>query len=407
MKFRMNVLKKFGVTCLLLTVLLYTATPVFGQLSDKSEVSLLTIGKGKDLYAAFGHSAIYISDPDFNRNDVYNYGTFSFGPDFYLKFTKGEMDYMLTVSRYRDEIYAWKSENRRVVKQVLNLSLDQKNRLLKFLMKNSLPENRVYRYDYFYDNCSNRIDSALKMVLGKELMFSAEKVVEEHKMQGATVRDLTHACLLNNPWGELGIETCLGIAMDKELTPEQFKFIPDYLMWNVDAAKIKMNGAVVPLLKEQTVLYEPTNITVKKTLEEYVTPLITFALLAILAIVVSVPLFRNSIVTRVVDFVIFFSCGLVGLLLVYLWFFTTHRSQINFNLIWANPFSIVVAFLILSKKRRAILENYFLIYGVILLLTLVFWVILPQHLNNAYIFLCFAVSLRSLVSFWVLKKTKH
>ena len=141
--------------------------PVSAQLSPESEVSILTIGQGDELYSSFGHSALLISDPQLHVQNVYNYGTFSFDNDFYAKFTKGQLDYMLSVSPLQIEYYSWTAaENRDVVQQVLDLNLDEKNKLYNFLEKNALPENRVYRYNYFYDNCSNRLDSALKIILG-------------------------------------------------------------------------------------------------------------------------------------------------------------------------------------------------------------------------------------------------
>lgn len=391
---------------LLLLVLILITKPTFSQLSEKSEISLLTIGQGKDLYSAFGHSALYISDSSLNIHYVYNYGTFSFGPDFYMKFTKGEMDYMLSVSTFEDEYDSWTSEDRSVVKQVLNLSLQQKNEVFKFLETNALPENRIYRYDYFYDNCSNRIDSALKIALGRELKFSAEKVVEQHSKTGATVRDLTHHYLLENPWGELGIETCLGISMDKKLTPEQFKFIPDYLMWNLDEAKIESNGVLAPLVKEKIILYKSINAPVKKSTIDYITPTLLFGVIFIFACFLSFPFLNKTFFARAFDFMLYFICGAVGLLLIYLWFFTTHRSQFNFNLIWANPLNFFLSFFILSKKYKAKLHNYFLVYGLILLIMLLFWAILPQKINNAYIFICLALSMRSLSNFLYAKKSK-
>lgn len=392
-------------TCTLLFILfIFISHPVFSQLSEKSEISLLTVGQGKDLYSAFGHSALYISDPESHIDDVYNYGTFSFGPDFYLKFTKGELDYMLSVATFDEEFYSWTSENRSVVKQVLNLTLEQKNQLLKFLITNSLPENRVYRYDYFYDNCSNRIDSALKTVWGSQLKFSATKVVEQYNKPGATIRNLTHYYLTENPWGELGIETCLGIAMDKKITPEQFKFIPDYLMWNLDEAKIELNGIWAPLVKEKTVLYKPLSLPVKKSFEDYLTPKLVFSIILVLAILFSFPVLYKTAAARIFDFMLFFICGLLGFLLIYLWFFTTHRSQYNFNLIWANPLNFFLSFLMLSKQYNTKLLKYFLIYGLIVLLTLMFWLLLPQHLNNAYIFICMAIALRCFANYWYLKR---
>lgn len=230
---------------------------VSAQLSPHSEVSILTIGQGDELYSTFGHSALLVSDPELPVQHVYNYGTFSFNNNFYAKFTKGQLDYLLSVASFQDEYYGWTTiENRNVIKQVLDLSLEKKNQLYKFLENNALPQNRVYRYDYFYDNCSNRLDNAIKKILGDSIQFFPEEVSKEHNRSDASIRQLTHDYLQQNKWGELGIETCLGIEMDKKIKDEQFKFIPDYLMWNYDKAIVRTaDGKHHPLVKEKNPLY--------------------------------------------------------------------------------------------------------------------------------------------------------
>ena len=43
-----------------------------------------------------------------------------------------------------------------MTEQVLNLTSEEKLALNQALEENYQPENRVYRYNYFYDNCSTR-----------------------------------------------------------------------------------------------------------------------------------------------------------------------------------------------------------------------------------------------------------
>ncbi|WP_428660380.1 DUF4105 domain-containing protein [Runella sp.] len=372
--------------------LLLLSQPVFSQLTDNSNVSLITVGPGNEVFTAFGHSALRISDPNLGIDNIYNYGTFSFNDGFYVRFTKGELNFWLSVVPFHREYYSWAAlENRTVVQQSLNLTLTQKNALFNYLEKNALVENRVYRYDYFYDNCSNRIDTALKKVLGNSVVFSPEIIAEKQHTTGASIRELTHRYLLQDPWGELGIETCLGIDMDKKITPEQFKFLPDYLMWNYDAAKINTNGVWMPLVKDKSVLYQSLG---KPSSQNPFSPTVIFSLVLGLALLVSLPVIHKTGIARAFDAALFFTSGIVGLLVLFLWFFTTHHSQVNLNILWANPVNFVAAFMLFSKKYRPKLSNYFLVYGLLLVSVLVFWAILPQRLNNAYLPVCFALLLR-------------
>ena len=92
--------KKF----ILLLVLAFTCFNAYSQkvqLSPLSKLSLLTVGTGQDLAAKFGHSAQRLQDPAIGLDVVYGYGTYNFeDPNFYLNFTRGKLDYMITRSSF-------------------------------------------------------------------------------------------------------------------------------------------------------------------------------------------------------------------------------------------------------------------------------------------------------------------
>lgn len=296
---------------------------------------------------------------------------------------------------------------RSIINQVLNLTLKQRNELFKFLEYNALSKNRIYKYDYFYDNCSTRIDKALKNIFGDSLKYYSYDVVKKQNKVGATIRQLTHNYLLQNPWTELGIETCLGIEMDKKISPEQFKFLPEYLLLNYDTAKINSNGVFEPLVKEKMILFnnlEQSNILRLKT---PLNPILIFSIVLGLSLVFCIPIFHETFYAKLFDFMLFFISGAIGLLIIFLWFFTTHHSQTNFNVLWANPVSFFLSFLFFSKKQILKLSKYNLLYGILLVLVLVFWSILPQHLNNAYLLICLTIILRCFAHYWFLKTTNR
>ncbi|WP_159474901.1 DUF4105 domain-containing protein [Dyadobacter sp. 3J3] len=380
---------------LIFFLLIFISNHASAQLAENSKISLLTIGPGKDVYSAFGHSAIRISDPATGIDNVYNYGTFTFDNNFYINFAKGENIYWLSVVPFKQEYYYWAiKENRTVIQQTLNLTVPQKNDLYHFLENNALVQNRTYRYDYFYDNCSNRIDNALKKVFGYSLKFYADKVAEERSQSGSTIRQLTHQYLQQSKWGELGIETCLGIEMDRKIKPEQFKFLPDFLMWNYDKAEIKSDHGFIPLVMDKIVLYQSNEQINKVTLSGYFSPIVCFSIILLLAFIISFPKFKQSILARIFDFTLFFVCGIAGFLLLFLWFFTTHYSQVNLNLLWANPLGLFLSFGLFSRKNNRIIAGYYFYYGLLLVLTILGWAILPQQLNFAYLPVCLALALR-------------
>ena len=88
----------------LLSVVFFTLTQqVYCQiLSHESEISIITLGPYQaELYSAFGHSAIRVSDPVNNWDAIYNYGIFDTDqPNFYLNFVSGNPYYKLGVYSY-------------------------------------------------------------------------------------------------------------------------------------------------------------------------------------------------------------------------------------------------------------------------------------------------------------------
>ena len=66
------------------------------ELSDSSQISLLTCSPGEELYSAFGHTGIRVTDYKNDFDVVFNYGTFDFDqPGFYTNFLKGKITSLL------------------------------------------------------------------------------------------------------------------------------------------------------------------------------------------------------------------------------------------------------------------------------------------------------------------------
>lgn len=165
-------------------------------------ISLLTCDPGDELYSAFGHNAVRVLDNDTGRDIVFNYGTFDFDtPNFYLKFARGKLDYMLSVSTYEQFILHYQYLQRSVREQVLDLSPEQTLRTVQFLQENYEPQNRFYRYDFFFDNCATRIRDMVEMVLGDQLKWG-----ETEASSGKTFRNLIDEYVYPMPWADFGID---------------------------------------------------------------------------------------------------------------------------------------------------------------------------------------------------------
>ncbi len=344
-------------------------------LSPDAEISIITCGPWQgEVYSAFGHSALRIYDPVNDLDDAYNYGVFDFNqPYFYLNYTRGLLLFKLGIYPYRDfrDYYAY--FNRYVIEQKLDLSQEQKQKIYEYLEWNAQPENETYRYDYFYNNCSSVIRDVLVKNLKDSLRFDDSFIKTDY-----TIRQLTDLYLKQQPWGDLGIDICLGLPMDKHATPYEYMFLPDYLEYFFDHATVTRNGETVPVVREKINVYTPHPQADEKS---WFHPWVVFG--AFLAIVIALSIYdlRRKRLSKWFDLILFGVVGLIGLLLLILWTATDHAAAAkNFNLLWALPTHLLI-FLIFRQKSARFLNRYFLIAGVVSLLTLAFWAFLPQQLH--------------------------
>jgi len=373
-------------------ILILSALPIFGQkaLSDKATISVVTCGSGNELYSAFGHSAFRVFDPIQNIDIVYNYGTFNFNaPNFYLNFAKGKLIYQLSTQNFSRFLRIYQYENRWVKTQVLNLSHTDIEALFNFLETNAKPENRKYRYDFFYDNCSTKIEEVLVTVLKDKISFS-----NTHISTNKSHRDLIQDYTLNNKWGKFGIDLALGSVIDDEATKDEYKFLPDYVLYAFNNATINYNGSIEPLVKKEiSILKEKP---AAKTYN-WMSPINTLLAISLVIIFITYKNYKDQNRSKWLDFTSYFLTGIIGVVVLLLWFATDHTATYkNLNFLWAfAPNSIAAFFMIKTKLPNwIILYNKFLI--MLLLAILPIWLLKIQVFNTAFISLFIALFIRYL-----------
>jgi hypothetical protein len=355
----------------------YFSLSVFAQDSSHLRISLLTCTPGDELYATFGHSAYRIVDSSRAFNDnwrdvVYNYGTFSFDDDgFYLKFVQGKLLYYVSTAGFEEFKYDYQSTNRGITEQVLHLTAAEKLAIQKFLNNNIKEENKYYKYDFFFDNCTTRLRDILKKQHDSAFCQVAVMPADSR------FRQAIHQYLDKNNkyWSKLGIDILLGQPCDGIMTAENMQFLPDNLMKSLDSSSHAM------VLSSQN-LYPITNENAKGS---FFTPFVVFSLLAVFIVLLGYTKNRFAqVFLQGFDGLFFFLTGVLGIILIFMWVSTDHSmTKNNFNLIWAWPTHTIMAFFVNSKK--AWVQQYFKFTAVALLAVLISWFFLPQQMNNALI----------------------
>ena len=150
---------------------------VCAQTPESIRFSLLTCAPGQVVYELFGHTAIRYQNFTRGTDIVFNYGMFDFdAPNFEYRFVKGQADYQLGVNSIEGFKRSYARRGSSVYEQELNLSLVEKQNLQQALFVNYQPENRVYRYNYFYNNCTTCArDQIEKCVQGKVVILKVRK----------------------------------------------------------------------------------------------------------------------------------------------------------------------------------------------------------------------------------------
>ena len=334
---------KYFIFCLFMGV----AFSVQSQSTDSIRFSLLTCAPGTEIYSLFGHTAIRYENYTRRIDVAFNYGMFSFNtPNFIFRFVAGETDYQLGITPYSyfEAEYAMRGSS--VYQQVLNLTQSEKERLLTILENNYLPENRIYRYNYFYDNCTTRARDKIEECI-------EGKVVYPDSLSGKNYRSIVHEFTAGSPWNEFGIDLCLGAEADKEINKRQQMFSPFYMKYYASNAYIvDAGGTRRPLILDETKIVdvEPEEVQPGFILS----PLMCGALFLALCVVMAWGQWKTQRIWWGWDIVLYGLQGLAGCIIAFLFFFSVHPTVgSNWLLILFNPIPLLyLPFMVYKAVKR-------------------------------------------------------
>ncbi len=316
-----------------LIVFLFT-NKVIGQilpLSENAEVSIITCGTGSEIYSLFGHTAIRIRDAENQIDEVYNYGTFDFStPNFYLKFVKGDLQYLETSCTFEEFFQEYLYEKRSVDEQILNISTSQKQALFDYLNASLQSEERFYTYKFIDKNCTTMVINAINKSIGKEVIVKDTK-------EDKTYRDILFPYFEVHFFEQLGTSIIFGTKVD--LKGEEL-FLPAELQESIKT--ISYNNR--PLCKENRKIMEFEK---EKVPFSWWNNYYAFCLLFSLIIIAN----KNSIYKAY-----FIALGMLGLFFIVAGFYSLHKELANnYNILLFNPILFLVVYFQIKNNRKLIL----------------------------------------------------
>lgn len=371
--------------------------------NDSIRISLLTCGQGEETYSLYGHTAIRYQNFTRGIDDVYNYGMFDFdAPNFVLRFTLGETDYLLGRSRFRYFLENYWYAGREVDEQVLDLSQEEKMRLVKLLEENYRPANRIYRYNFFYDNCATRPRDKIEEAISGTLSYADNM---EEKVAGSSFRNLLHKYTEGHPWARFGVDLCLGSKADEEITRREMMFTPFVLKELFQHAKIINKAGEERRLVLSCNNILPRNPDYQRESDWWITPM--RGALLLLGLVVIATLYgvgkRKSLWG--IDLALFLMAGVSGCILAFLALFSQHPAvSPNYLLLVFHPFHLICLPWIVKRVRRKELSPYLVGNSVVLTFFILFWALFPQDFPPAVLPLALCLLVRGIGNVLISRK---
>ena len=383
------------IVCILLSFSRLDAQQV--TIGDSAVVSLITCSPGEEVYSKFGHTAIRVKDKINNVDVVFNYGIFSFETEhFYYKFIKGETDYQLGIYETNFFLPEYAERNSMVWEQVLNLTSAEKKNLVATLLENYEPQNRIYRYNFVFDNCSTRPRD--------KITSSVDGYIRYHQTsEPTTFRRWVGDYVGTDTWLKFGIDLIFGIDADAVASQKESQFLPEVLMSDFQEAEIvTLDGKSRKLVeKSATVLVDKKHVETTTSIFDFLLkPLAVSLFLLILGVLITLLDIKYKKHNKIFDSIILFITGIAGVIAFYLMVFSTHPLVAsNLNILWINPLNMIVAFLIWIKPLRKILFVCGILNLGLLAATLITFSLSIQSFNLAAFPIIVLLMLRS--SHWV------
>ena len=349
---------KKGLLYIVLTFILSVVNATAGGQSmanpDRIQISLLTCSPGKEVWAQYGHTAIRYYDKESGEDLAINYGIFSLDQTYFIpRFVLGMTDYRMGVQPMDMFLAQYSYEGRGVVEQVLNLSAEDKEVIYKALQENMKPENVVYRYNYFFDNCTTRArDMLVNHLHGKVVYPPAE--------EDATFRSMIHKWNNKYEWSQFGEDLLLGVNADRKTTKSEQQFLPENLRSDFD--KARYNGK--PLVKETNVLLDAETEMAEPVFP--LSPLSIALIFAVISLVMMLFSYRRQQVYWAWDLALMLTSGLMGIIFFVMIFSQHPCVSLNFILLFFNPLPLFFLYSTIKKKKII----WWKIWGVLIILGL-------------------------------------
>jgi hypothetical protein len=311
---------------------------------DSVEISLLTCSPHEEVYSLYGHTAVRYVDKTTGQDLVFNYGVFNYAaPHFVMRFVFGLTDYELGITPMRPFVKYYEQWGSQIIEQVLNLTNKEKLQITQALSKNLRPENRIYRYNFFYDNCSTRPRNLIENHVDGSVSY------EPRTNYKRSFREMIHDKTNHHPWAKMGNDMLLGFNADWNTTQREQEFLPENLMYDFEHATITEGGASRPLVKETRIVLPQGTQIVEEDFP--LSPLACFLILLAITLALTAWEIKKKQSLVWLDAVLMLPMGIAGLLLTVMLFSQHPATSTNLQILILNPIHLFFLPAVVMQKK--------------------------------------------------------
>ena len=354
----------------------YMSSPESQAWLDSVDISLLTCGPGQEVWSYYGHTALRIEDHVHGTDLAVNWGMFSFKQAFFiLRFVFGMTDYQIGIFPMEHFIAEYSSEGRWVRQQRLALTREEKIKILSAIDENNKEENRTYRYNFFFDNCTTRARDMIIRNLGQHITDFKDVDAQ------STYRKEIHRLNGNHKWARFGNDLLLGFMADRPISKQEWEFLPENLSKDFatearkDTTVQKTMAEVYPTKTRYIKLVDSTFYLIPvqadhATESESITPFrVAFALGAVIFLLSIIEVFKRKNFWWL-EMTLLILTGIPGFILLAMIFSEHPTVQINFQILILNPLNLIFAWKTCRNLYKGKIYWYYNIWGILLFVSL-------------------------------------
>ena len=276
---------------------------------------------------------------------VFNYGVFDMSKSFFAwHFVLGQTDYMVQPVPWEFFVREYQERGSSITEQELNLTPWEAKRLTSHLLENCLPENREYRYNFLYKNCTTMVRDMVEQAINGRIQYP-------DTLPHRTYREILHHYTAEHPWAQEGNDLLLGADVDTILSEHAAMFVPENLMQAFDGAFIcTPRGDMRPLVRSKAVIVPSIPSEREDSCHTPLQAILAFGAICLFILLLEVWTKR---LFWMWDVLLLLLQGAAGVLLTFMFFFSEHPAVGSNWQIWLlNPIALVGIPLVIKAAIR-------------------------------------------------------